>query len=52
MKKKDDISKLDQETYISFIKSLSISKDSKEKLLNLKPNLYVGKAKEIAKSSY
>ena len=45
-------SKLDQETYISFIKSLSISKDSKEKLLNLKPNLYVGKAKEIAKSSY
>ena len=45
-------SKLDQETYISFIKSLSISKDSKERLLNLKPNLYVGKAKEIAKSSY
>ena len=45
-------SKLNQETYISFIKSLSISKDSKEKLLNLKPNLYVGKAKEIAKSSY
>ena len=45
-------SKLDQETYISFIKSLSISKDSKEKLLNLKPNLYIGKAKEIAKSSY
>jgi len=45
-------SKLDQETYISFIKSLSITKDSKEKLLNLKPNLYVGKAKEIAKSSY
>ena len=45
-------SKLDQQTYISFIKSLSISKDSKEKLLNLKPNLYVGKAKEIAKSSY
>ena len=45
-------SKLDQETYISFIKSLSISEDSKEKLLNLKPNLYIGKAREIAKSSY
>jgi adenylosuccinate lyase len=45
-------SKLDQKTYISFIKSLSINKDSKEKLLNLKPSLYIGKAKEIAKSSY
>ena len=52
LKKLSRGSKLDQETYISFIKSLSISKDSKEKLLNLKPNLYVGKAKEIAKSSY
>lgn len=52
LKKLSRGSKLDQKTYISFIKSLSISKDSKEKLLNLKPNLYVGKAKEIAKSSY
>ena len=52
LKKLSRGSKLDQETYISFIKSLSISKDSKEKLLNLKPNLYVGKAKEIAKSLY
>ena len=52
LKKLSRGSKLDQETYISFIKSLSITKDSKEKLLNLKPNLYVGKAKEIAKSSY
>ena len=52
LKKLSRGSKLDQETYISFIKSLSISKDSKEKLLNLKPNLYIGKAKEIAKSSY
>jgi adenylosuccinate lyase len=52
LKKLSRGSKLDQETYISFIKSLSISKDSKEKLLNLKPHLYVGKAKEIAKSLY
>ena len=52
LKKLSRGSKLDQETYISFIKSLSISEDSKEKLLNLKPNLYIGKAKEIAKSSY
>ena len=52
LKKLSRGSKLDQNTYISFIKSLSISEDSKEKLLNLKPNLYIGKAKEIAKSSY
>lgn len=52
LKKLSRGSKLDQETYIAFINSLSISKDSKEKLLNLKPNLYIGKAKEIAKSSY
>ncbi len=52
LKKLSRGSKLDQETYISFIKSLSISEDSKEKLLNLKPNLYIGKAREIAKSSY
>ena len=52
LKKLSRGSKLDQKTYISFIKSLSINDDSKEKLLNLKPNLYIGKAKEIAKSSY
>ena len=52
LKKLSRGSKLDQNTYISFIKSLSISEDSKEKLLNLKPNLYIGKAKEIAKSSH
>ena len=52
LKKLSRGSKLDQKTYISFIKSLSINEDSKEKLLNLKPNLYIGKAKEIAKSSY
>ena len=51
LKKLSRGSKLDQKTYISFIKSLSINEDSKEKLLNLKPNLYIGKAKEIAKSS-
>ena len=51
LKKLSRGSKLDQNTYISFIKSLSISEGSKEKLLNLKPNLYIGKAKEIAKSS-
>ena len=50
LKKLSRGSKLDQKTYISFIKSLSINEDSKEKLLNLKPNLYIGKAKEIAKS--
>ena len=52
LKKLSRGSKLDQNTYISYIKSLSISEDSKEKLLNLKPNLYIGKAKEIAKSSH
>ena len=52
LKKLSRGSKLDQNTYIYFIKSLSISEDSKEKLLNLKPNLYIGKAKEIAKSSH
>ena len=52
LKKLSRGSKLDQNTYISFIKSLSISEDSKEKLLNLKPNLYIGKAQEIAKSSH
>ena len=52
LKKLSRGSKLDQKTYISFIKSLSINEDSKEKLLNLKPNLYIGKAKEIAKSSH
>ena len=52
LKKLSRGSKLDQETYITFINSLSISTDSKERLLNLKPNLYIGKAKEIAKSSY
>ena len=52
LKKLSRGSKLDQKTYISIIKSLSINEDSKEKLLNLKPNLYIGKAREIAKSSY
>ena len=52
LKKLSRGSKLDQNTYISFIKSLSISEDSKEKLLNLKPNLYIGKAQEVAKSSH
>ena len=52
LKKLSRGSKLDQNTYISYIKSLSISEDSKEKLLNLKPNLYIGKAQEIAKSSH
>ena len=45
-------SKLDQESYINFINSLEISNDSKNKLLNLKPSLYIGNAKDIAKSSY
>ena len=43
-------SKLDQESYINFINSLKISNDSKNKLLNLKPSLYIGNAKDIAKS--
>ena len=45
-------SKLDKESYINFINSLKISDQSKNKLLNLKPNLYIGNAKDIAKSSY
>ena len=45
-------SKLDQESYINFINSLKISNDSKNKLLNLKPSLYIGNATDIAKSSY
>ena len=45
-------SKLDQESYINFINSLKISNDSKNKLLDLKPSLYIGNAKDIAKSSY
>jgi adenylosuccinate lyase len=45
-------SKFDQESYINFINSLKISNDSKNKLLNLKPSLYIGNAKDIAKSSY
>ena len=36
----------------TFINSLSISTNSKEKLLNLKPSIYIGKAIEIAKSLY
>ena len=52
LKKLSRGSKLDQETYITFINSLSISTNSKEKLLNLKPSIYIGKAIEIAKSSY
>ena len=43
-------SKFDQESYINFINSLKISNDSKNKLLNLKPSLYIGNAKDIAKS--
>ena len=45
-------SKFDQESYINFINSLKISDQSKNKLLNLKPSLYIGNAKDIAKSSY
>lgn len=45
-------SKLDQESYVNFINSLKISKKSKNKLLNLKPSLYIGNAIDIAKSSY
>ena len=52
LKKLSRGSKLDQETYITFINSLSISTNSKEKLLNLNPSIYIGKAIEIAKSSY
>ena len=52
LKKLSRGSKLDQETYVAFINSLSISTNSKEKLLNLEPSMYIGKAIEIAKSSY
>ena len=52
LKKLSRGSKIDQETYITFINSLSISTNSREKLLNLNPSIYIGKAVEIAKSSY
>jgi adenylosuccinate lyase len=45
-------SKLDQESYINFINSLKISNISKNKLLNLKPSLYIGNAIDIAKSPH
>jgi adenylosuccinate lyase len=52
LKKLSRGTKLNQELYINFINSLKISNDSKNKLLNLKPSLYIGNAKDIAKSSY
>ena len=52
LKKLSRGTKLNQESYINFINSLKISNDSKNKLLNLKPSLYIGNAKNIAKSSY
>jgi len=52
LKKLSRGTKLNQESYINFINSLKISNDSKNKLLNLKPSLYIGNAKDIAKSSY
>jgi len=52
LKKLSRGSKLDQDAYVAFVNSLSISKKSKDKLLNLRPELYIGKAQDIAKSSY
>ena len=51
LKKLSRGSKLDQNAYVAFVNSLSISKKSKDKLLNQYQN-YIGKAQDIAKSSY
>ena len=52
LKKLSRGSKLDQNAYVAFVNSLSITKKSKDKLLNLRPELYIGKAQDISKSSY
>ena len=43
-------SKLNKETYISFIKTLTISKESKNKLLQLEPRTYIGIAEDLSKN--
>ena len=43
-------SKLNKETYISFIKTLAISEESKNKLLQLKPSAYIGIAEDLSKN--
>ena len=43
-------SKLNKETYISFIKTLAISEESKNKLLQLKPSTYIGFAEDLSKN--
>ena len=43
-------SKLNKETYISFIKKLTISKESKNKLLQLEPRTYIGIAEDLSKN--
>ena len=45
-----DNSKLNKETYISFIKTLVISVESKNKLLQLKPSTYIGMAEDLSKN--
>ena len=43
-------SKLNKETYISFVKTLPISEESKNKLLQLKPSAYIGIAEDLSKN--
>ena len=43
-------SKLNKETYISFVKTLAISEESKNKLLQLKPSAYIGIAEDLSKN--
>jgi adenylosuccinate lyase len=43
-------SKLNKETYISFIKTLTISEESKNKLLQLEPRTYTGIAEDLSKN--
>lgn len=42
---------LDQKSYQSFVKSLNIPTDAKERLLKLKPETYVGLAKKLAETA-
>ena len=42
--------KLNKDSYMSFVESLDITIKSKEKLLSLEPKLYIGISKELSKS--
>jgi len=42
--------KLNKDSYMSFVESLDITIKSKEKLLSLEPKLYIGISRELSKS--